>query len=77
MLFSRCGQDGPANTTPWPPEPGTADQTKDRKLLPRTLPTGVAVIEDADLASIAGSIVMVNVPIKPNVPVASPPHPPC
>jgi hypothetical protein len=24
------------------------------------------VIEDADLASIAGSIVMVNVPIKPN-----------
>jgi hypothetical protein len=33
---------------------------------PGTLPTGVAVIEDADSASIAGSIVMVYVPTKPN-----------
>jgi hypothetical protein len=30
-----------------------------------TLPTGVAVIEVADSASIAESIVMVNVPLKP------------
>jgi hypothetical protein len=32
---------------------------------PGTLPTGVAVIEGADSASIAGAVVMVNVPLKP------------
>jgi hypothetical protein len=33
---------------------------------PGTLPTGVAVIDGANSASIAGSVVTVNVPIKPS-----------
>jgi hypothetical protein len=32
---------------------------------PGSLPTGVAVVDGANLASIAGSAVTVNVPIKP------------
>jgi hypothetical protein len=35
-------------------------------LIPGTLPTGVAVIEGANSASIAESIVKVYVPTKPN-----------
>jgi hypothetical protein len=35
------------------------------KSAPGTLPTGVAVIEGADSASIAGAVATVNLPVKP------------